>query len=45
MCNLLTIKDVRCYIDNENNAWLNLEDIAYGLGFTFKAKSGNTVVR
>lgn len=45
MCNLLTIKEVRCYIDNENNAWLNLEDVAFGLGITYKAKSGNTVIR
>ena len=43
--NLLTIKNVRCYIDSENNVWLNLEDVCFGLGFTFKAKSGNTVIR
>lgn len=44
MCNLITIKNVRCYIDDESNAWLNLEDVAFGLGITEVAKSGNTVV-
>lgn len=42
---IITIKNVRGYIDEKGIAWLNLEDVARGLGITDKAKSGNTVVR
>ena len=42
--NLLEIKGVRCYEKN-GIAYLNLEDVARGLGFTRIAKSGNEVVR
>lgn len=42
---LVTINNVRGYIDNNNIAWLNAEDVARGLGFTEKSKSENIVVR
>ena len=42
---IITIKNVRGYIDQKGIAWLNLEDVAKGLGFTEKSKSGNIVVR
>ena len=42
---IITIKNVRGYINEKGTAWLNLEDIARGLGITDKAKSGNIVVR
>ena len=41
---IITIKNVRGYIDEKGIAWLNLEDVARGLGITEKSKSGNTVV-
>lgn len=41
---IITIKNVRGYIDEKGTAWLNLEDVARGLGITEKSKSGNTVV-
>jgi len=31
---LVTINNVRGYLDDDNTAWLNLEDVARGLGFT-----------
>ena len=31
---IVTIKNVRGYIDEKGTAWLNLEDVAKGLGFT-----------
>lgn len=43
--NLVTIKNVRGYINQEGTAFLNLEDVARGLGFVETAKSGNEVVR
>lgn len=45
MNELITIKGVRGYIDENGTAQLNLEDISRGLGFTQKAASGNVVVR
>jgi anti-repressor protein len=45
MSNLLTIKNTRCFIDENGTAQLNLEDVARGLGFTRVATSGNEVVR
>lgn len=41
---LMTINNVRGYLDDNNTAWLNAEDVARGLGITEKSKSGNTVV-
>ena len=41
---IITIKNVRGYIDEKGIAWLNLEDVARGLGITEKSKSGNIVV-
>lgn len=45
MNEIVTINNVRGYINEKGTAWLNLEDIARGLGITDKAKSGNIVVR
>jgi len=42
---LITIQGVRGYIDENNIAQLNLEDVARGLGFTTVATSGNECVR
>ncbi len=41
---IITIKNVNGYIEN-NIAYLKLEDVARGLGFTTVATSGNEVVR
>jgi len=45
MSNLLTIKNVRGFIDESGTAQLNLEDVSRGLGFTRVATSGNEVIR
>jgi len=45
MNELLTISGVRGYVDEKGTAFLNLEDVARGLGFTRIADSGNEVVR
>ena len=42
---IVTIKNVRGYIDEKGTAWLNLEDVARGLGFTTVATSGNEIGR
>ena len=42
---LQNISNVRCYKDDNGEVFLNLEDIAYGLGFTQNALSGNITVR
>ena len=42
---LITIGNVRGYIDSNGVAQLNAEDVARGWGFTQVAKSGNAVVR
>ena len=45
MNNLITVNNVRGYIDKNNVAWLNLEDVAYGLGFTKKEnKNGKNYI-
>ena len=44
MNELMTIKNVRGYLDKNGVAQLNLEDVSRGLGFTQTAKSGNEVV-
>lgn len=41
---IITIKNVRGYIDNKQTAYLNLEDVARGLGFTQK-KNGIEYIR
>lgn len=45
MNNLITINNVRGYIDENGTAHLNLEDVARGLGFTTIATSGNDCIR
>lgn len=42
---IVTIENVRGYVDAKGTAYLNVEDVARGLGFTQVAKSGNEVVR
>lgn len=42
---IIEIQNVHGYVDSNGTVWLNLEDIARGLGFTRIAKSGNEVVR
>ena len=44
MTNLMTIQNVRGYIDNNGTAYLSLEDVARGLGFT-QEKDNKTYVR
>jgi hypothetical protein len=41
----ITVSGVTGYIDEKGLAWLHLEDVARGLGFTRMAVSGNEVVR
>lgn len=41
---IISIKGVRCYVDNEDVVQLNLEDVARGLGFT-QNKGGTEYVR
>jgi BRO domain-containing protein len=43
--NIITIENVRGYVDKTNTVHLNLEDVAKGLGIVTKAASGNVVVR
>ena len=45
MANVITVSNVRGYIDENGTAWLNADDVARGLGFTQIAASGNEVVR
>lgn len=45
MNEIMTIQDVRAYLDEQGTVWLNIEDIARGLGFTEIAASGNVTVR
>lgn len=42
---ITTINNVRAYLGNNGTAWLNIEDVAHGLGFTQIAASGNKVIR
>lgn len=42
---ILTLDGVHCYLEADGTAYLKLEDVARGLGFTQVAKSGNVVVR
>ena len=41
---IVNVQGVRGYVDEHNTAWLNVEDVARGLGFTRTAASGNEVV-
>lgn len=43
--NLMTVSGVKGYIDENGTAWLHLETVARGLGFTTVATSGNECVR
>ena len=45
MQNLVTIQNVRGYINETGTAYLNLEDVARGLGVVTVATSGNEVIR
>lgn len=45
MQNLVTIQNVRGYVDKIGTAYLHLEDVARGLGFVTVATSGNEVIR
>lgn len=45
MSNIITIKNVRAYVDENGTAQINLEDTARGLGFSRVATSGNEVIR
>jgi prophage antirepressor-like protein len=45
MSDLITISNVRGFIDENGTAQLNIEDISRGLGFTTVATSGNECVR
>lgn len=45
MNELMTIQNVRVYLGDDGLAYLNIEDVARGLGFTRIAESGNEVVR
>ena len=45
MSNIIEIEKVRGYIGDDNLIYLNLEDVAMGLGFTEIANSGNITVR
>jgi len=40
--NIEIIKGVRCYVDKDNVAQLNLEDVANGLGFTKTDRKGDS---
>lgn len=42
---IIEIEKVRGYIGDDDFIYLNLEDVAKGLGFTTVAKSGNVVIR
>ncbi|OZQ75716.1 phage antirepressor KilAC domain-containing protein [Paenibacillus sp. VTT E-133291] len=45
LAKVINIEGVRGYLDENGNAFLNIEDVARGLGFTTVATSGNDVVR
>ena len=42
---IISVQNVRGYCDEFGTAWLNVEDVAHGLGFTEKAASGNITIR
>jgi prophage antirepressor-like protein len=45
MNDLVTIQNVKGYVDENGIAFLNLEDVARGLGFTEIAASGNECIK
>lgn len=45
MNNIIEIKKVKGYVDNLGDVYLNLEDVAKGLGFSEISNSGNITVR
>jgi prophage antirepressor-like protein len=45
MNKLTVIENVKCYLDQNGTAWLNLEDVARGLGFTERKPDGAEYVR
>ena len=45
MNEIMTVENVRGYLDEQGTAHLNLEDCARGLGFTETAASGNVTIR
>ena len=45
MNELITIEKVRGYVGENGTIFLNLEDVARGLGFVENSKSGNITVR
>lgn len=44
MANIVTVANVQGYLDEQNTAWLNAEDVARGFGFT-QEKNGVEYVR
>lgn len=44
MANIVTVANVQGYLDEQNTAWLNAEDVARGFGFTYQ-KNGIEYVR
>ena len=44
MTNIVTFQNVRGYVDREEVAWLNAEDVARGLGWT-QIKNGVEYIR
>lgn len=45
MSNIITLSGVSGYLDENGTAFLKLEDVARGLGFTTTAASGEEYVR
>lgn len=43
MNDLIEIQSVKGYVDAEGTVWLNLEDVARGLGFVDRTKKGEYV--
>lgn len=44
MANIVTVANVQGYLDEQNTAWLNAEDVSRGFGFTYK-KDGVEYIR
>ena len=44
MANIVTVANVQGYLDEQNTAWLNAEDVARGFGFT-QMKNGVEYVK
>lgn len=39
MNNIVSVANVQGFLDENNTAWLNVEDVAKGFGFTYKKNS------